>query len=294
MLSPALHIDGATKTYRDNVRALMSVDLRLGCGVFGLLGPNGAGKTTLLRLLATLIEPTSGRIALDDLDSKRDRARYRSNLGYLPQRFGLHSRLTAHEHVLYFASLKGITGAPARAEAERLIQEVGLSSVAGRQVGGLSGGMKQRIGIAGALLGSPRLIVVDEPTAGLDPEERIRFRTLLERVSRDAVVILSTHIVQDVDLGCSRVAVIAGGRILHDSSPDELAAVARNKVWTLETQPEHLEQLKHTHAITSVQNRPSGAVRARLVGREAVAGAVPADAQVEDGYVELLRPGGLS
>ncbi len=294
MSVPLLRLHDVSKTYSGDVPALSSTTLELGNGIFGLLGPNGAGKTTLLRLLATLLKPSTGSIEFDGCDSLRDRTRYRANLGYLPQRFGLYPNVTALEHLLYFASLKGIKGKAAKAEANRLLEEMGLSQVPDRNVGMLSGGMKQRVGIAGALMGSPRLLVVDEPTAGLDPEERIRFRAILEKLSQKAVVILSTHIIQDIELGCSRVAVVADGRILSDTTPQDLTTYARGKTWELEAPSSMVDELEYTHRVTSVRYGSDDTVRVRFVGEEAGLGEVAVDPQIDDAYLLLMKNYGWS
>ncbi|RDB61615.1 ABC transporter ATP-binding protein [Gordonibacter sp. 28C] len=284
-----LRLHGVSKTYAGNIRAVEDVVLEIGQGIFGLLGPNGAGKTTLIRLIATLLKPTAGSIEFDGCDTLRDRRRFRARLGYLPQRFGLYPNLTARDHILYYASLKGVKGREAREETERLLAAVGLSADADRCVGAFSGGMKQRVGIAGALVGSPRLLVVDEPTAGLDPEERIRFRSILEEASRDAVVILSTHILQDVELGCSRLAVVSRGRLVADATPDEFVASAQGSVWEAIASPQILDELKRVRTVTSVKELPDGTMRMRYVGEAAKIGETPVDPQLEDAYVNLMQ-----
>jgi ABC-2 type transport system ATP-binding protein len=214
------------------VRALQGVDLTIPPGMFGLLGPNGAGKSSLMRTIATLQDPDSGTIRFGDLDVLRDKAAVRGLLGYLPQEFGLYPNLSAEAILDHFAILKGITSAAsASAQVDALLEQTNLAAVRKKAVGGFSGGMKQRLGIAIALLGRPRLVIVDEPTAGLDPTERHRFLNLLGEIGEDVVVILSTHIVEDVAELCPNFAIIAGGRVLYTGAPEAVIATLRGKIW---------------------------------------------------------------
>lgn len=227
-----LEIEGVSQTYRDGVRALDGVSLSVGRGLFGLLGPNGAGKSSLMRVVATLQRPTAGRVRFDGVDVVEEPRTVRRRLGYLPQDFGVYPGVPAAELLEQMAVLKGIgRREERRAAVERLLRLVNLWDQRDRAVSGFSGGMRQRWGVAQALLGDPDLIVVDEPTAGLDPEERNRFHELLWGLGERAVVILSTHIVEDVANLCSRVAVLAGGRVLADAKPGELVAGLRGRVW---------------------------------------------------------------
>jgi ABC-2 type transport system ATP-binding protein len=223
-----LTIRDLTKTYPGGARALRGINLTIPAGMFGLLGPNGAGKSTLMRTIATLQEPDTGAIQFGDIDVLKQKAALREVLGYLPQEFGLYPNLAA-EHILdHFAVLKGLTHArERRAQVEALLEQTNLASVRKKAVGGFSGGMKQRLGIAIALLGKPRLIIVDEPTAGLDPTERQRFLNLLGEISQDVVVILSTHIVEDVAELCPNFAIIAGGEVLYTGAPEAIVASLR-------------------------------------------------------------------
>jgi ABC-type multidrug transport system ATPase subunit len=207
-----LRIEGLSKTYPNGVRAVDDVSLTVPQGMFGLLGPNGAGKSTLMRILATLQEPDTGSATLGDIDMLTEKDRVRETLGYLPQEFGLYPKVRAQDLLDHFAILKGITDRKERKQiVEALLDQTNLTDARKRKLGGFSGGMRQRFGIAVALLGDPRLIIVDEPTAGLDPEERVRFLNLLSELGENAVVILSTHIVEDVSELCSRMAVISRG-----------------------------------------------------------------------------------
>jgi len=226
-----LSIKGLTHVYPNGTRALDGVDLEIGKGMFGLLGPNGAGKSTLMRAIATLQTPTSGSIRFGDIDVIAQPEALRRTLGYLPQDFGVYPRVSALDLLDHMAVLKGIAGKAERKETvESLLQQVNLWDVRKKAVAGYSGGMRQRFGIAQALIGRPTLIIVDEPTAGLDPEERNRFLNLLAEIGENVVVILSTHIVDDVADLCPRMAVLAGGRILQEGAP--AALVEGLSVWS--------------------------------------------------------------
>jgi ABC-type multidrug transport system ATPase subunit len=225
------------KTFRGNVQALRNLDLEIpGSGMFGLLGVNGAGKTTLMRILAGLLEPTCGQVRVfgNDLATPKGKHATRTLLGYLPQELGLYPDLTAREFLDYIAILKGITSRMWREQQiEQVLDTVGIADVADRKLKTFSGGMKQRVGIAQALLGTPRLLIVDEPTAGLDPEERVRFRNLLAQVAQNCAVILSTHIVEDIDQSCNDMAVLWQGTVLFRGAPSALMTQVRGKVWTI-------------------------------------------------------------
>ncbi len=227
-----LRIEHLSKTYPNGVRALREVDLTLGDGMFGLLGPNGAGKTTLMRIMATLQAPDAGVVTLNGMDALGCQADIRKILGYLPQDFGVHPEVSAERMLDYIATLKGLSDSRARREAVRAILRLtNLEDVRRRRLGGFSGGMKQRFGIAQALLGSPRLLVVDEPTAGLDPEERLRFYNILSEISADRIVILSTHIVDDVRQLCGRMAILHEGRILQAGRTEEAVRCYSGRIW---------------------------------------------------------------
>src|SRR5262249_21293778 len=227
-----LEIRTLSKRSPNGVEALKDISLTIPAGMFGLLGPNGAGKSTLMRTLATLQEADSGSARMGDVDVLRDKARVRCMLGYLPQEFGLYPKVTAWEMLEHLAALKGIEGSRPRREAvEALLRKTNLWDAKKQRLGTFSGGMKQRFGIAQALLGDPKLVIVDEPTAGLDPEERVRFHNLLADIGRDVVVILSTHIVDDVADLCPRFAVISKGRVLLTRQPPEARARLPRRIW---------------------------------------------------------------
>lgn len=288
MSDPYLLISHLSKAYSRGTYAIHDVNLELSRGVFGLLGPNGAGKTTLLRLLATILKPSSGCVSLNGLDSASARKKYRSQIGYLPQSFGLYSNLSALEHLLLFSTLSGTKNSLAKEAALPLLNEVGLSEYANRPISEFSGGMKQRLGIAIALVGKPRLLLFDEPTAGLDPQERIRFRSLIEKVSRTSIVFLSTHIVQDVELGCSRVAVMQEGRILRESSPEKLISSASESTWVIDTSFQHCDEIKRSRSVTAIRELSEDCVRVRFVGKSIGQGERKSHPTLEDAYVNLL------
>jgi ABC-type multidrug transport system ATPase subunit len=251
-----LSIANLCKRYPNGVQALSDVTLTIPTGMFGLLGPNGAGKSTLMRTIATLQEADSGRVSLDQLDVLEDKAEVRKILGYLPQEFGLYPKVTARDMLDHFATLKGISPARhRRAVVEALLRKTNLFDVRHRRLGSFSGGMKQRFGIAQALLGNPKLIIVDEPTAGLDPEERARFHNLLAEIGEQIIVILSTHIVGDVSDLCSRMAIIHLGRVVATGDPLALAAQLRGRIWQKLIGKEELAAYQEKHQVISTQLR---------------------------------------
>ncbi|MFN5355462.1 MAG: ABC transporter ATP-binding protein, partial [Bacteroidota bacterium] len=237
-----LHIQHLSKTYPNGVKALDDVSLTIPRGMFGLLGPNGAGKSTLMRTIATLQEADSGSIRLGELDVLNDKMEVRRQLGYLPQEFGVYPKITAYDMLDHIAILKGIRQ-DRKALVEELLKRVNLWDVRKKALGGFSGGMKQRFGIAQALIGDPKLIIVDEPTAGLDPGERNRFYNLLSEIGEQVIVILSTHIVEDVKELCSQMAIIDRGRVLFAGSPTEALAGVRNRIWTSSVPKNRLQEL---------------------------------------------------
>src|SRR5277367_2786022 len=229
----ALTITGLSKTYPNGVRALKNVSLEIGNNMFGLLGPNGAGKSSLMRTVATLQDPDSGAITLDGLDVLAQKNEVRKILGYLPQEFGVYPKLSAIDMLNHLAVLKGVTAPGERKEmVEALLQQTNLWEVRKKALSTYSGGMKQRFGIAQALLANPRLIIVDEPTAGLDPAERNRFLNLLSSIGRDVIVILSTHIVDDVRELCSRMAMISNGELLIEGAPAQTLERSEGQIWS--------------------------------------------------------------
>jgi ABC-2 type transport system ATP-binding protein len=250
-----LKIKELTKTYSGGVQALKGINLDIPFGMFGLLGPNGAGKTTLMKILATLLEPDSGAADMGGLDIIANKAETRKRLGYLPQDFGLYPTLTAAQMLDYFAKLKGVSDKKERrALVDALLERVNLFGERNRRLGGFSGGMRQRVGIAQALIGNPELLIVDEPTSGLDPEERVRLHNLLsESISENAVVLLSTHIVSDVSNLCSHFAVIRGGEILTATSPEAALAGLAGRIWEATVPREHFAGLEAKGQVISKQ-----------------------------------------
>src|SRR3954469_7551720 len=249
-----LSIKGLTHVYPNGTRALDNVDLEIGTGMFGLLGPNGAGKSTLMRAVATLQTPTNGAIRFGDIDVIADPERLRRTLGYLPQDFGVYPRVSAFDMLDHMAVLKGIASASdRRSTVERLLVQTNLWNVRKRALAGFSGGMRQRFGIAQALIGNPGLIIVDEPTAGLDPEERNRFLNLLAEIGEHVVVILSTHIVEDVSDLCPRMAVLAEGRIQLEGAPLELIHATRGRIWMKVVDRGELDRYKEKYELISTR-----------------------------------------
>ena len=247
-----LTIDAISKTYPNGVHALRGVSLSIPRGMFGLLGPNGAGKSTLMRTIATLQVPDAGRIMLDGLDVLRDKDLVRRQLGYLPQDFGVHPEIDAATMLDHLARLKGIANrGERRDQVAAVLQQTNLQASRARKLREFSGGMKQRFGIAQALLGHPRLIIVDEPTAGLDPEERHRFLNLLSAIGEEVIVILSTHIVDDVKELCSRMAIIDQGVVLRSGAPGEAVAALRGRVWRTVMAKDRLAECRQRYQVLS-------------------------------------------
>jgi ABC-type multidrug transport system ATPase subunit len=286
-----ISINGLTHRYHGGTTALDGVDLEMERGMFGLLGPNGAGKTTLMKILVTLLKPTAGRVSVDGLDLAKDRKKIRRITGYLPQEFSTFSRLSAWEFLDYVGSLRGIRPRRRRRElVEKALEDVGLYEARDRKAGKLSGGMKRRLGIAQTLLGDPRIMVIDEPTAGLDPEERVRFRNLLTDLSaQERVILLSTHIVGDISSTCSRIALLKEGKVVFNGPPEDLADKARGKVWRVNVASPYLDSVKLKYPVISSVPSEDG-YQIRLVADRYEEG--PAEAvepNLEDAYVDFMR-----
>jgi ABC-type multidrug transport system ATPase subunit len=286
-----LKIRELTKTYSGGIQALRGITLEVSSGMFGLLGPNGAGKTTLMKILATLLDPDSGSAEMNGIDLIGNKHSTRQILGYLPQEFGLYPTLTAEQTLHYFAKLKGVHDKKERAAlVDTLFERVNLTNARHQRVGGFSGGMRQRLGIAQALIGQPQLIIVDEPTAGLDPEERIRFHNLLaETAGENAVVILSTHIVSDVSSLCSQMAVIRQGAILASSTPRQAIDQLKDSVWEATVPREQVAAFKSRYQVVSSQMF-GGQARLRVIskGQRPSEEFVPATPALEDYYFDLV------
>jgi ABC-2 type transport system ATP-binding protein len=282
-----LTIDNVSKRYGRNTLALQHFSLELGSGILGLLGPNGAGKTTLMSILATITKPTSGTIRWDGTDLAADPNAIRRVLGYLPQDFGVYPNLNAVEFLEYLAAVKGLDGASARRRIDELLNLVNLTDVRRRPLGGYSGGMRQRIGIAQALLNDPKLLIVDEPTAGLDPEERVRFRNLLSDLSGDRIVILSTHIVSDVEATATDIALISQGRLVAHAAPEDLLRAVEGKVWEWVVPSSELNAARQQCLISNTTRRSDG-VHVRLLASQPPPGTSSVAATLEDAYLFCL------
>lgn len=293
-----LEVVHVSKVYRRGITAVSDVTVSLGPGVLGLLGPNGAGKSSLMRILATVTRPTEGRVSWDGTDIVADPDALRRVLGYLPQDFGVYPHLTAREFLSYLAAVKGIAARPARKRIDELLEAVQLTEAGTRKLGHYSSGMRQRVGIAQALLNDPQLLIVDEPTAGLDPERRIRVRTLLGELAVDRHVILSTHIVSDVEAVADDIAVLGQGRLRYRGTPEGLLREARGRVWELLASADELPALRQRFLVSRAVRTPDG-TRVRVLAPDRPApDASLVDPDLEDGYLWMIgtpsRPGGAT
>jgi len=285
-----LRIEHLSKTYPNGTRALNDVSLEIPQGMFGLLGPNGAGKSTLMRILATLQEADAGAAHLDDIDVLTEKERVRRTLGYLPQEFGVYPKVTAEELLDHFGVLKGIVEAKQRREIVRaLLEQTNLYEVRQQKLGSFSGGMRQRFGIAVALLGNPKLIIVDEPTAGLDPAERVRFLNLLSALGESAVVILYPHIVDDVSELCSHMAIIDRGEIRLTGEPQHAISTLQGKIWRRLIERGELASYQARQAVISTRSLASGVVIRVLSDDVPGPGFALAETNLEDVYFAALR-----
>jgi ABC-2 type transport system ATP-binding protein len=289
-----VNIDQLSKSYGAGLRRIQALDqvtLQINPGMFGLLGPNGAGKTTLLRIIATLLKPTHGRVTVDgfDVSDRRQKWVIKQILGFLPQELGLYNGLSPAEFLDYIATLKNMHNPHVRAEAVAQVMALsGLRTVAHQRIGTLSGGMKRRVGIAQALLGDPQLLIVDEPTAGLDPEERVRFRNLLAGLATERIVILSTHIVEDIAATCNRMAVLDQGRVRFHGAPSTLIAAAEGQVWEVEIA---LNQSPPVSWRIASRMLAAESLRLRVVGEQPDQSARPVVPTLEEAYLALMRGG---
>jgi len=284
-----LNIENVGKQYTRTFWGLSDFSLHLVPGVLGLLGPNGAGKSTLMRMLATITKPTTGRIMWNGTDIVKSPDGLRATLGYLPQDFGVYPNLTAVEFLEYLAAMKGLNGNTARKRIDELLQVVNLVDARRRPLGGFSGGMKQRVGIAQALLNDPRLLIVDEPTAGLDPEERARFRNLLSDLSSERIVILSTHIVSDVEATASMIALINKGHLLRYAAPETLLHELEGQVWEWVVPYAELSSLKSQYQFSS-QVRRSDGIHVRAVAESRpISEAASVEPNLEDVYLHAMN-----
>ena len=284
-----IKIEGLQKRYR-KFQALKNINLHTETGLFGLLGPNGAGKSTLMKILSTILPFDEGKITIYDYDLVKEGDKVRQLLGYLPQHFYVPTQFTGREFLHYVASMKGVTNQQERnLQVEKLLEEVNLVQQANKKIKGYSGGMKRRLGIAQALLGNPKLIILDEPTAGLDPSERIRFRNLIEKLSKDHSIILSTHIISDIESSCKNVAVIFQGEVLFQGSTEELAEKAVKVVWELSVPFSEYDQVEKEYVIISSRKEKDRVVF-RIISKEKPQGeARPLQPTIEDGYMAVIN-----
>ncbi|HET9908166.1 MAG TPA: ABC transporter ATP-binding protein [Anaerolineales bacterium] len=286
-----LLINHVGKKYSGEVWGLKEFSLHLKPGILGLLGPNGAGKSTLMNILATITRPTQGAVSWNGVDIVRRPDELRQILGYLPQSFGIYPNLSAQEFLEYMSAVKGLDGRTARRRIDELLQLVNLTEVRKRPLGGYSGGMKQRIGIAQALLNDPQLLIVDEPTVGLDPEERVRFRNLIADLAGERIIILSTHIVSDVEATATRIVIANHGRLIMDTNSEELLRVVEGKVWEWIVPTSEFAEVKSRHLVSGTLRRTDG-MQMRVISRAAPAqDARPVTPTFEDAYLKLISNG---
>ena len=287
-----LRIDHLTKTYAGDVRALDDVCMEIPKGMFGLLGPNGAGKSTLMRTIATLQQPDSGEISMGDVDVLRDPHSLRQRLGYLPQEFGAFPRTSPQVLLSHLATLKGIPKANVAGVVDGLLGRTNLLDVRNKSIDTFSGGMRQRFGIAQALIGEPEIVIVDEPTAGLDPAERRRFHNLLAEIGEDVVVILSTHIVEDVAELCPRMAILGQGRILHAGAPADLIAKLQGRLWRRVVARVEIDAIRQQHQVISTRLH-AGELEARVLADAQPDDWDQAEPTLEDVYFATLLANGI-
>ena len=284
-----LEIRAVSKTYPNGVRALRDITLDIPAGMFGLLGPNGAGKSTLMRTIATLQDADTGTITFNGIDVREQKQKLRESLGYLPQDFGVYPKVTAYDMLDHFAVLKGFAARGERKDVvEGLLKQVNLWDARKRKLGTFSGGMRQRFGIAQALIGSPRLVIVDEPTAGLDPEERNRFLNLLADIGNDVVVVLSTHIVEDVTDLCPRMAMIFQGQLVQSGEPREAIASIRERIWSKQIPKEALPEYQKSFVVLS-SRLIAGQPLIHVYSESAPEGFAPVVPDLEDVYFATSR-----
>ncbi len=283
-----LSVDRLTKHYGSKI-AVDCVSVALKPGIYGLLGENGAGKTTLMRMLCAILESTSGEVFLDGREIVSMGVEYRDILGYLPQDFGYYPNYTAREFLLYMAALKGIPRDRAKKRAEELLEVAGLSEVAAKKIKTFSGGMKQRVGIAQALLNHPKLLILDEPTAGLDPKESVRFRNLISDYAADRIVILSTHIVSDIEAIADEVLLMKKGKLVSQGTVSELTKEAEGKVWELTVSPAEAKSWQERAAVANLRHEGEQVVLRIIAEDKPEEGAVPCEAGLEDLYLYSMQ-----
>jgi ABC-2 type transport system ATP-binding protein len=282
----SIEINSVTKEYREKVKALDGISFSIGTGVFGLLGHNGVGKTTLMRLITTILRPTEGTITVLGSDTMKDGDLVRRDIGYLPQELTMYNNLSAYDFVVYMARLKGIRDDKA---ALKMLEEVGMGEYKDRKIGQLSGGMKRRVGIAQALVGNPRIVIVDEPTDGLDPEERVRFRGILSRYAKsDRTILLSTHIVEDIYQLCEQIAILRSGKLFYYGSTDALVDKVKGKIKVIDVPSEQkLADLQNQAVVLSFAYTGDG-IKARVMDEAGLFNQTPVQETLEDAYVYCM------
>jgi ABC-2 type transport system ATP-binding protein len=283
-----LEIKHLSKKYNKDKFGLHDFSLTVENGILGLLGPNGAGKSTLMKIIATISQPTAGSVTLDGIDITKDPDVIRKLLGYLPQDFGVYPNLNAYEFLEYIAAMKGVGGSNLRPRIEQLLEGVNLTEAAKKPIGTYSGGMKQRIGIAQVLLNDPKILIFDEPTVGLDPEERVRFRNLISDLANDCIVILSSHIVSDIETIADEVAIMKNGHLITKALQEEVIDQVRQKVFEKEIESAELPAFKESRLVVNT-NRKKAKVLVRYISDEQLTGAVPCTASLEDAYLFLTK-----
>ena len=283
----ALILDGLTKTF-SSFPAVNNLSYTMDTGVYGLLGVNGAGKTTLMRMLCTLLTPTSGTITWDGQDIFSLGSAYRNLLGYLPQDFGYYPDFSVQDYLLYIASIKGLRPATARQRMQNLLEQVGLTQVRRQKMKKLSGGMKRRAGIAQAMLNDPKILILDEPTAGLDPKERIRFRNLISELAENRLVLLSTHIVSDVEYIADQILLMKDGSLVHHGTSQQLLAAAPTQVWTCTVPRAQVDQLLHQYPVVNLKTLPQGVQLRVLSQTPPTPEAHPAEMTLEDLFLHYF------
>lgn len=282
-----LKMSNLTKEFRD-ITAVKNVSYTMTTGVYGLLGVNGAGKTTLMRMLCSLLKPTGGSITWDGEDIFEMDGKYRKILGYLPQDFGYYPDFTVYDYLMYIASIKGVRPAAARQRIKLLLDQVGMKKAAKRKMKKLSGGMKRRIGIAQAMLGDPKILILDEPTAGLDPNERIRFRNLISELAGERLVLLSTHIVSDIEYIANEILLMQGGEIKASGTAEELLSAMPEEVWSLEVEKKEIERYMRNYKVSNVKTIPGGAVLRLIASEKPSSRAVREEATLEDLFLDYF------
>ncbi|MCI9136140.1 MAG: ATP-binding cassette domain-containing protein [Lachnospiraceae bacterium] len=289
-----LRLDRVSKHYKQKI-AVDSLEFTFRKGVYGLLGANGAGKTTLLRMMAGVLKPTAGEILCGQWEIGKMGGEYRAKLGYLPQEFGYYPNFTPQRYMRYLAELKAVPPDIAEERVEKLLEYTGLKSVAEHKIKSLSGGMIRRLGIAQSLLNHPEILILDEPTSGLDPRERIRFRNMMSALGRERLVLLSSHIVADIEFIADEILVMKGGRLIQTGNPDEIRKNAEGKVWECLAFPEEAEKLQQRFAVSNLKNMEDGKVSLRIVSDSPPAkGAAAVSPNLEDAYLYLTGSGALN